>query len=576
MSTPPLIDARPVWIEPDKIPSSGALAGLDPNPLVAAILYRRGIRRPEDGYAFTHPASQPLPRPDSLDRMGEAIDRLQQAIDSGETVGIFGDYDADGITSTAIVASALRTTMGADRVKTRLPQRAEGYGLNRLAIEEFRQAGVSLVIALDCASSDHDHAALVRDAGMDLVIVDHHHMDDAGPDGAIVVSPQCGEAEDLKALTAAGLAWLVVCALADRSIDVSSTFGADASPYLDLAALGTVADVAPLDGVNRGIVARGLAMMRQGARPGLNALIEVAGLERSNLRSTDIAYSLAPRLNAPGRLASPDTGLDLLLAPDIATARPFARQIEEINRQRKARGAQIHEEAWLAFCQEPGWESRVVFTAHSRTWEPGLIGAVASRLAEETRRPVILFHETDGHLSGSARSVEGFNLMTSLQAAEPILTRFGGHSLAAGVALRMEHIGDLGDYLATEVAKQGVSVPLPPQLRIDATLPASYLTLQTPKELARLEPFGRGNDEPLLAIRDAELTRYDAMGSDRRHLKLTCRADGRSLEAVFWGAAWRSKELVGVRRVDLAGRLSINSWNGRERLQMVLEDFRPA
>lgn len=576
MSTPPLIDSRPIWIEPEKIPSAGAIAGLDPNPLVAAILYRRGIRRPEDGFAFTHPTEQDLPSPDALPGMSRAVQRLERAIADQETVGIFGDYDADGITSTAIMASALRTTLPHDKVHTRLPQRSEGYGLNRTAIEEFRAAGVSLLIAVDCASSDADHVELARDAGMDVLIVDHHHMDTGGPDGAIVVNPQLQHDETLKDLAAAGAAWLVVCGLAERGIDVSPTFGTDATPYLDLVALGTVADVAPLNGINRGMVARGLDMMRQGARPGLNALIEVAGLERVSLKSTDIAFSLAPRLNAPGRLASPDVGLALMLAPDMGAARPLAREIEDANKQRKARGAKIHEEAWLALCQVPGWEQRVVFTAHSRHWEAGLIGAVASRLAEEMRRPVILFNETNGHLSGSARSVEGFNLMTSLQAAEPILTRYGGHSLAAGVSLKLEHIDDLGTYLATEVAKQGVTVPLPAQLRIDATLPADYLRIDTPRELARLEPFGRGNEEPLLAIRDAELTRYDAMGSDRRHLKLSIRAKGRAVEAVLWGGAWRSMELVGVRRVDLVGRLSINSWNGRERLQMVLEDFRAA
>ena len=576
MSTAPLIDARPVWIEPEKIPSTGAIAGLDPNPLVAAILYRRGIRRPEAGFAFTHPTQQELPAPTALPAMANAVARLEQAIATQETVGIFGDYDADGITSTAIMASALQTSLPHDKVRTRLPQRSEGYGLNRRAIEEFREAGVSLLIALDCASSDADHVEMARDAGMDVLIVDHHHMENSGPDGAIVVNPQLQSDDGLKDLSAAGATWLVVCGLAERGVDVSPTFGTDATPYLDLVALGTVADVAPLDGINRGMVARGLEMMRQGARPGLNALIEVAGLERGSLRSTDIAYSLAPRLNAPGRLDSPDVGLELMLAPDILTARPLARDVEEANRQRKVRGAKIHEEAWSALCQIPGWESRVVFTAHSRHWEPGLIGAVASRLADEMRRPVILFNETNGHLSGSARSVEGFNLMTSLQVAEPILTRYGGHSLAAGVALKLEHIEDLGTYLASEVARQGVTVPLPAQLRIDATLPPEFLRIDTPRELARLEPFGRGNEEPLLAIRNAELTRYDAMGSDRRHLKLTIRAGGRSVEAISWGGAWRSKELVGVRRVDLAGRLSINSWNGRERLQMILEDFRPA
>jgi single-stranded-DNA-specific exonuclease len=503
-------------------------------------------------------------------------DRLERAIIEGQIVGIFGDYDADGITSTAILAGALRTAMPAAQVVTRLPQRTEGYGLNRAAIEEFRAAGVSLVVTVDCGSSDHDHAALVIDAGMDLLIVDHHHMDDEGPVGAIVVSPQLGADERTKALAAAGVAWLVVCGLAERNIDISPTFGTDATPYLDLVAMGTVADVAPLDGVNRGMVARGLGddASRSAAWP------ECAGGScRARAFDTDVIRHCVqprspPQCSRPARLPRHRAGIDAGSGHrDGAPAGPGGG---EANQRRKKRGTQIHAEAWSAFCQEPGWESRVVFTAHSRHWEPGLIGAVASRLAEETRRPVILFHETNGHLSGSARSVEGFNLMTSLQAAEPILSRYGGHSLAAGVALHLEHIADLGDYLAAEVAKLGITVPLPAQLRIDATLPAEYLRIDTPRELARLEPFGRGNEEPLLAIRGAELSRYDAMGSDRSHLKLTCRAGGRQVEAVFWGAAWRSKELVGVRRVDLAGKLSINSWQGRERLQMVLQDFRPA
>ena len=362
----------------------------------------------------------------------------------------------------------------------------------------------------------------------------------------------------------------------DKITALSEIYRTNATPYLDLAAIGTVADVAPLDGVNRSLVVRGIEAMRTGARPGIEALIGEASLERQHVTAESISFQLAPRLNAPGRLESPDLALELLLAPDIVTARPLARQVEDLNRRRKARGAEILAEAWSAFCQIPGWEERPVLAVQSHRWEPGLIGAVASRLVEEVRRPVFLFHEHDGTLSGSARSVAGFNLMTALEAGSPILTRYGGHSLAAGLALESQHLGDLEDYLAAAIREQGVSIPIPHQLAIDAVLPPEYMTIGTPREIARMEPFGRGNQRPLLLVRHAELLRYAAFGGDQRHLRIHARSGGRQFEAVFWSAAWRSGDLVGARHIDLVGRLDINRWNGNERLQMIVEDVRPA
>lgn len=576
MSNKPLIDTRPVWIEPEPISRTAGWNILDPNPLVSAILYRRGLRKPAEAHAFMHPAQQPLPDPDRIPHMDAAVRRILRAISNRETIAIFGDYDADGVTSTAILASALRTALTAGNIITRLPSRAEGYGLNRSAIAEFKAAGASLVIAADCASSDHTHAAHVIDEGMDLIIVDHHHMAEPGPENAITVSPQLGSDPTLHDLTAAGVAYLLVAAIAATGQDVSPTFGTDPTPYLDLAAIGTVADVAPINGINRSLVVRGIEAMRNGARAGINALISESALERQHVTAESISFQLAPRLNAPGRLESPDIALELLLAPDLTTARPLASQVEDLNRRRKARGTEILAEAWSAFCQTPGWEDRPVLAVQSHRWEPGLIGAVASRLVEEVRRPVFLFHERDGVLSGSARSVAGFNLMTALEAGAPILTRFGGHSLAAGLALESKHLADLEEYLAAAIREQGVSIPIPHQLAIDAVLPPEYMTIGTPRELARMEPFGRGNERPILLVRGAELLRYSTFGGDQRHLRMNARAHGRQFEAVFWGAAWRSGELVGVRNVDLVGRLEINRWNGNERLQMIVEDVRPA
>lgn len=574
MSTKPLITSRPVWVEPEPIPGTARWNTLDPHPLVSAILYRRGFREPAAAARFMNPAGAPLPNPALLPHIDAAVRRIRKAISDGDKIGVFGDYDADGITSTAILACALRAATTAEQVITRLPQRSEGYGLNRTAIQEFKGAGVRLVIATDCASSDHTHAGHVVDEGMDLIIVDHHHMADTGPEHAITISPQLGPNESLRDLTAAGVAYLLVTALAATGVDISPTFGTDPRPYLDLVALGTIADVAPIDGINRAMVALGLEAIHNGARPGLNALIAEAMLERPAVTAENIAFSLAPRLNAPGRIDSPDVALDLLLAPDLAAARPLAVKLEALNRERKNRSAQIHAEAWSQFCQNPDWETESVVAVHSSHWEPGLVGAVASRLVEEVRRPVLLFHQEGSRLHGSARSVDGFNLLAALEDGSLLLERFGGHSLAAGLALDLDNLVDLQAHLASTIRAQNMTIPAPHHLAIDAVLPPDYLTIRTPRELARMEPFGRGNETPTLLIRDADLLRYSTMGTDNRHLKLNLKCQGRQVEAVFWGAAWRSSELVGVRHVNVVGQLSINTWNGSERLQMVLKDFR--
>jgi len=409
---------------------------------------------------------------------------------------------------------------------------------------------------------------------MDLVIVDHHHMRDTGPQGAITVSPQLDADPTCHDLTAAGVVYLLVCALASRGVKVSSNDQNVGSAYLDLVALGTVADVAPLAGINRSLVARGVDLMRTSPRPGVAALIESAGMQASLITASNISFALAPRLNSAGRMGSPQLAFDLLMIRNAAEARRLARELEQVNIQRRSRSAQVLAEAWETITRQVDWQTRPVFVIQHPGWEAGLVGAVASRMVEEARRPVLLFHEQNGMLSGSARSIDGFNLMDAIQEVAPLLTRFGGHSLAAGLALDRDNLAPLEAHLAGTMEAAGVTVPAPKRLRIDATLPPDHLALQTVRDLSRMEPFGRGNDQPVLRIAQAQLLKYSAMGQDRSHLKIFAKAGSRQIEAICWGAAERSRELVVSRSVDLVGRLEINSWNGQERLQMILDDFR--
>jgi single-stranded-DNA-specific exonuclease len=568
-----LIDVRPEWIEPAPIPGDSNWQELDSNRLVSAILYRRGLRTSEDVTAFMHPDSQPAPDPYRLPNMQAAVERIGAAIRDRERVGIFGDYDVDGVTSTAILTEALRVALGSERVIPRLPDRNEGYGLNATAIAEFREAGVSLVIAVDCGSSDHLAARSIAEAGMGLVICDHHQLSDSGPPEAITVSPQLNGDGTYHDLTAVGVVFLLVQAMAAMGIPVAASAGNDPGCYLDLVALGTVADVAPLTGVNRQLVARGVKVIQSGSRVGIKALIAVANLEPANITASSISFALAPRINSAGRIASPLLALNLMMTRDAMEARKLAQELEQVNFRRRSRSAQVLAEAYDLVTQRPDWQSQALIAVHHEGWEPGLVGAVASRMVEEVRRPVFLFREKDGVLTGSARSVNGFNLVSSMAGVKPLLMKFGGHSLAAGITLAKANLGQLEAHLDEAFRLTGLPIPAPRQLHIDAAVPPDYLTIETVREIGRMEPFGRGNDQPVLRIRDAQLQKYTVIGQDQSHLKIFARHGSRQIEALYWGAAYRSRELVGRRTIDLAGKLEINTWNGQDRLQMVLDDF---
>ncbi len=569
-----LIDIRPEWIEPASIPVDSNWQELDRNQLVSAILYRRGIRSGDDATAFMHPDTQPAPDPYRLPNMQAAVQRVVAAIRDRETIGIFGDYDVDGITSTTILTQSLRMALGEDLVMPRLPDRSEGYGLNAAAITEFRDAGVSLVIAADCGSNDHAAADMISEFGMSLIVCDHHQMTNGVPAQAITVSPQLNGDGTYHDLTAVGVVYLLVQALAEQGVHVAAGAANNPEAYLDLVALGTVADVAPLVGVNRQLVAKGVEVIRSTPRTGVKALIEAANLDLSSITASNISFALAPRINSAGRLGNPLLAFELMMTRDSGEARKLAYDLEQLNIRRRSRSAQVLAEAYGEVTLHPGWQTKSVIAVHHEGWEAGLVGAVASRMVEEVRRPVFLFREKDGVLTGSARSIDGFNLVAALAGAKPLLSKYGGHSLAAGITLPKDNLGQLEAHLSDAIRIAGLQIPAPRRLLIDAALPPGYLKIETVRELGRMEPFGRGNDQPVLRIKEAQLVKYTAMGQDQSHLKVFAKHGTRQIEAIFWGAAYRSQELVGRRTIDLVGRLEINSWNGQDRLQMVLADFK--
>jgi single-stranded-DNA-specific exonuclease len=510
--------------------------------------------------------------------MAAAIERVSSAIDGRERIAIFGDYDADGITATAILTLALRSAAtDADLISSRLPRRDEGYGLRADVIDEIANGGADLLIAVDCGSSDHDAVAHARARGLSVVILDHHKMRDAGPDGAIVASTRVvgNAASDYDDLTGAGLAYLLVVGLARHGYDVAPS-GESESSYLDLVAIGSIADVASLAGINRPLVRAGLQRINERPRVGIERMLSRIGVELGQTTARSIAFKVAPRLNAAGRISDPSPALDLLLATNTVDADQLVSQIEQFNERRKVESRRIEELAEAQLAARPDLAESALLVCSGAGWPSGLLGVVASRLAERYGRPAIVLTDRDGVSSGSARSVQGIDITEALSVAGPIVERYGGHSQAAGLSISTANITSLTEHLGAWIGAKGVPVPVVPSIRLDAELPKRRLKLDAVTSLSELEPFGEGNPQPLFLIRDVAVRDYSTMGHDRSHLRITVDTGDGPVKVVMWGAAHRSRELLFQPRIDIAATIDADHWNGKARLHVEARDFRPA
>ncbi|MFH1059506.1 MAG: single-stranded-DNA-specific exonuclease RecJ [Pseudomonadota bacterium] len=540
---------------------------------LAQVLVHRGYADPDQAAAFLSPGLDQLPPPENLAGLPEAIKVLAPAILAGRTIGVAGDYDADGVTSTALMVDFLRQC-GAPVVWD-LPHRLhDGYGFSPQAAQRLAAAGARVIVTVDCGISDHAGVAAAHELGLQVVVSDHHQV----PEGPLVpaeavINPQqacCGFAPHLAGV---GVAFYLAAGLR-AGLRAAGHFGRVPEPNLrqslDLVALGTTADVVPLVEHNRVLVAEGLKVLNQGRRVGLKALAQVAGIKGA-LDARDLGFGLAPRVNAAGRLDSPDQALELLLSADPDQALDLAHGLDRLNQARRGLEQDIFHHAMELVGADPALQQARCLVLADAGWHRGVLGIVASRLVERTGRPAMLFALENGHAVGSGRSLPGFHLQQALCGLEHLLSHFGGHALAAGATLASGHLPRLAEGLhqAAAAALPPLGVGLP--LIIEAEAELAELGPETLTWLERLAPLGPGNPEPLLMLRGVEVTGARLVGDN--HLKLSVQDGHRRLAAIGFGLGHLRPDLGA--RVDLAANPRASNFGGRH-LELNLCDLRPA
>lgn len=459
--------------------------------------------------------------------MDKAVQRIRQAIESEEQMVIYGDYDVDGISATAILYECL-SSLGA-HVRCKLPIRGTGYGLTRPALEALAQKGFTLVVTVDNGISALEEAACARELGLDLVITDHHLPGPQLPEAVAVVDPKRADDESpFKDLCGAGVAFKLCAAL--EGCDPAELL----EMYGEFAALGTVADVMPLVGENRTLVREGLALLQDTMRPGLQALLESAGCAGKPITTDTVSYSLAPRLNAAGRMNNAAVALKLLLCGDEEQATGIAASLAEINTQRQQTEQEVYAAARRTLETDPARLRDRVLVVAGEDWHPGVIGIVAARLMEHYSRPVIVISLHEGEGRGSGRAPDGFDLHGALAACAGCLIRFGGHAAAAGIEIEEENLAAFRQAV-NEWAAQNAASPAPATLQLDAAVTLEELDLANVQELERLAPFGRENPTPVLLVQQAMVDGIWAMGAEGRHTRVRLRQGDHTLFASVFG-----------------------------------------
>lgn len=558
------------WILPDT-PDGAAVANLvDELHLPASVcrlLHARGYVDPPAAMRFLRPRFDQLHDPALLHGLDVAVDRLARALAKGETIMVHGDYDVDGMASTALLTRALRSLGG--RVVPFVPRRIEdGYDLSVAGVAAALAAGAKVVVTADCGTNAHAAVAALSAAGVDVIISDHHLPSGPLPDCLAVLNPrQSGCAYPDKDLAAAGVVFKLALALARR-------LGASEGPIyamLDLVALATVADVAPLRGENRVFVRYGLRLLADSPNPGLRALVRSAGLEGRPLTAGRAGFILAPRLNAVGRIGLSMRGVELLMTSSEADAMRIARELDDLNRQR-----QDMDRAILAQAREMvsavDLDHVYGIVLADEAWHPGVIGIVASRLVEELARPVVLVALSGSEGRGSGRSIPAFNLHDGLAACRDTLVRYGGHRAAAGITVTRERLPEFAARFNAVARERLRPEDLVPEVRVDLEISIDEITPELEGYLRHFEPFGVGNPAPALLARQVRLAGPPrAVAQDGVKLRLSRAAD--ELDAVAWGAAHRLPELGTGGLVDVVFRVERDEWRGESRVQAKVTDF---
>jgi len=540
-------------------------------PLVAQLLHNRKLRDPGQIRAFLAGRFAP-DNPFQLKGMAEAVERLRRAIRQGERIAIYGDFDTDGVTATALLVQTL-AALGAE-VEPYIPHRVdEGYGLHLDALRHLYRRGVRVVVTVDCGIRSVEEVAQAS-RGLDLILTDHHSTGPDLPPAVAILNPRQPDCPyPFKELAGVGVAFKLAQALLRVQARMEAPAELAEEALLDLVALGTVADLMPLLGENRALVQRGLERLNEPQRPGVEALMADAGLRRGEVDATAIGFRLGPRLNAAGRIDSAMLAFRLLTSRDPLETRDLAKELGRLNEQRQQLTEQTMAEAEAQILA--GDPEARLFLAASASFQPGIVGLAASRLTEAYYRPSVVVELGEEESRGSCRSIPEFNITEALDECRELLVRYGGHAAAAGFTVATSKLEALRVRLQAIAAERLAGVELRPTLEIDAEIPLERVDWATEALLRRIEPCGTGNPRPVLLSRGVDVRDRRAMGREQKHLKLSLR-DGRGVawDAVYFRHGHLLGEIPG--QIDVAYTLEVNKWNHQKRLQIQVEDLRPA
>ncbi|MCJ7839928.1 single-stranded-DNA-specific exonuclease RecJ [Lederbergia sp. NSJ-179] len=533
-------------------------------PIVATLLVNRGMITEEKAISFLHAENEDFHDPFLFQDMGKTVDRIQQAIDRQEPILIFGDYDADGVTSTTVLTETL-LQMGAN-VTYYIPNRfTEGYGPNKDALQKAYTNGIQLIITVDTGIAAIEEAKFAKEIGIDFIITDHHEAGNELPEAFSIIHPKIpGSIYPFKDLAGVGVAFKLAHALSGHLPEY----------LLDLAAIGTIADLVPLHGENRIIVKRGLKILASTPRLGLRELCEMAGTMISEVNEETVGFRIGPRLNAPGRLEHAGPAVELLKTKSPAEAKVLAEEIDRMNKERQMIVSNIADEAIQMVEQDFLSEENKVIVIGKSGWNPGVIGIVASRLVEKFYRPTIILsfdHET-GLAKGSARSINGFNLFENLSSSSDILPHFGGHAMAAGMTLSIDHVDLLRHRLNEAANEQLEASDFIPITELDAAISLEEIDVESISQLNQLAPYGMGNPKPQILIEHVKVTNIKKIGANKNHLRMTLAQGDHLLDGIGFQLGRMASDISPGSTASVIGELSINEWNNKKKPQIFLKD----
>lgn len=531
----------------------------------AKILASRGIVNPIEAKSFLHMDDASMHDPYLMHDMEKAVTIIQKAIATNKKIAIYGDYDADGVTSVSVLKTALQK-LGAD-VFFVIPNRFEhGYGPNKELFQEIYEYGASLIITVDNGVSGVDEVAFAKSLGMEVIITDHHEGGEVWPDADATLHPRHPSGEyPCKDLAGVGVVFKLVSALLEEV----------PTELLELVAIGTVADLVPLRGENRYFVKMGIAQMRKSKRAGIQALLRIAGTEQAEVTEESIGFMIGPRLNAAGRLGDADPAVDLLMADDLSIATGLATELDRLNKERQGIVSTIAQEAEALIEDMYGDEVPSVFVIAKEGWNPGVVGIVASRITEKYYRPSI-FLSIDpemGTAKGSARSIEGFDMFKELTVNEDLLGHYGGHPMAAGLSLEIENVDTLRANLNAQAKEILTEEQLIPKLSIDVPLSLDEIDIEVLEGLELLRPFGMGFAKPVYMLENLSAESVRKIGAAQNHMKLALTDGKESLDVIGFGMGETADQITPHIQLSIAGDLQVNEWNGNKKPQLLLKDI---